>query len=354
MEARAALAMAVLTLLACQVKSISAVQVTTDDTASLSRVFNGTVSGRHVVDGDPGTAGNNASTTPSFYIDLKSRYRVSELRIWNYQLLSYGSRGIQNMTVGISDSGTSWTTVSTVTGLAREGTNLVVSLGGTNTTRYIRLSVTANWGDATYCGVNEVEVHGPSTTPVDNPFAPLGPEITVASVTSSSEISVQLATNTINESGISLVAGGGNGIGKEHLASGLLQINWVTGSGVNISDQWIRFDLGSEKPIQSMVVWNYNWDGGSAGYLSRAVQQADITLYADDGVTVSGSLTDVPFLPGPGMSTYDSPQLIDLSSTLARFVQIDVDSNYGDPLVGLAEVKFFEGTREEGILLRLR
>jgi hypothetical protein len=107
----------------------------------------------------------------------------------------------------------------------------------------------------------------------------------------------------------------------------------------------ITFDLGAERTIEAMRVWNYNAVDSPACCLDRGIRLADVLVAGDDGVFTT-RINDQLFNKAPGDASSFAQQ-IDLDSVPARHVKIDVDTtngvaNYGAPFgfVGLSEVQF--------------
>lgn len=133
--------------------------------------------------------------------------------------------------------------------------------------------------------------------------------------------------------------------------------NWTSNSGT-VDDQWIIFDLGSVYSVATMNVANF--DAVSDNLRDRGLQQGDI-YYSDGTISNFDSSYNPNFnnsahwtLLGTGSQTFNqtpddnnnggthSFQQIQLNAT-ARYIAIDVNSNYGDAsYVGLNEVQFFK------------
>lgn len=292
--------------------------------------------------------------TGYFIVDLKRVHNITDLDIWNYnEPGGFLNRGVQNFDVEISDDGVNFTTVVAGATLARAGGGAEpaqsVLLGGTHQARYVRLNINSNYGDASHSGLSEVRVNGLGGPEVSNPFAALGPEIPatlggdVAGVDFSSEFGGRPAHAAVDSSGLTASS---NGIELQHDDN--VANMWMSSGAGTPSNEFIRFDLGSERVLGAMAVWNYNelWLPG------RGIRTADIVFLADDGLTELSQLSDVQFLMSGGDAGYDYPQIIDLAGNSGRYVRIDVTDRYpaagGDinTYVGLSEVKFFEKVPE--------
>jgi len=122
---------------------------------------------------------------------------------------------------------------------------------------------------------------------------------------------------------------------------------WLSASG-DVAGTF-EIDLGAVYSVNSLRVWNYNeFLAGRPDLLLRGVAVANIDL----GLTTDTYTTIVAnqaFNQAPG-TVSDFSQLISFAATPARFVRIDIQSNFGDPsFTGLSEVQvdgtFLSGQR---------
>ena len=149
----------------------------------------------------------------------------------------------------------------------------------------------------------------------------------------------------------------GNGIPETHGANQYGEnISWMSntlggGSGQD-PDPWFKIDLGTSYTLDHMRVWNFNV---TLGNNARGVQTGDI--YVSNSPSDPGSSFTDPawtlleaghaFPIAPGNSDYDAPDVIGLSGLTARWLAIDITSNYGDTrFVGLSEIQVFEKVAE--------
>jgi hypothetical protein len=121
----------------------------------------------------------------------------------------------------------------------------------------------------------------------------------------------------------------------------------------------ITFDLGSEKDIDRMKIWNYNeyrpdLPDRLEELLGRGVKDMDILIAGEDGVfTTLLSGYELARAPEAG-DTMDFSDTIDFGGVTARYVKLDILSNhngrdftdpFGDDFLqnfaGLSEVQFF-------------
>jgi hypothetical protein len=270
----------------------------------------------------------------AFEIDLGAIYAVNSLRVWNYNEGLAGRPDLLQRGVSSANIDLGLTTSSYVTQIAGQtfnqapGTNTdfsqVISLPGT-LARFIRLDILGNYGDAQFTGLSEIQVDGTFVS---------GPRALAASI-----------------SAVSSTIGAPFNRGADHVvdSSGVFSLThsvtpdgnmWLADAG-DVAPI-ITFDLGSTQSLSNMLFWNYNeFLPGRADLLQRGVAQADILL-SNDGITFAPFLSDVSFAMAPGDNTTEFAQNVNLTGATARFVQIAVDSNYGDAsYTGISEVQFF-------------
>ncbi len=108
---------------------------------------------------------------------------------------------------------------------------------------------------------------------------------------------------------------------------------------------WVMFDLGAAFNLSQVHIWN----GNQLSVLGRGVQQFDILTSNTPGDYAAGQensvswtevLTDGILTQGTGSSTLPADSF-SLGGVNARYVQIRIDSNYGDAggYTGLSEVR---------------
>lgn len=274
------------------------------------------------------TAGGDAAGHIEF--DLGAVYSLSSLRVWNYNEATAGlsTRGIATANIDVATSPGAYSTHLAGQALAKApGTETdfseSIAMGGVNA-RFVRLDVLTNHGDASFTGLSEIQFDGNLVS--GNKAVPA----TVASVSSTIAGFNRLPEYTVNNSGV---------FSRSHsvIPDGNM---WLAGNG-DLTPT-ITYDLGSSQPISHMLLWNYNeFLTGRDDLLNRGVQQADF-LISDDGLTFTPLALDVAIARAPGDDTTEYAQTIDFGGAQARFVQIAVDSNYGDAgFTGLSEVQFY-------------
>jgi hypothetical protein len=137
----------------------------------------------------------------------------------------------------------------------------------------------------------------------------------------------RIATYATNGAGLS---------GNDHLETPFRTM-WLSGSGDTAGA--FEIDLGAVYLVSSLRVWNYNeFLPNRPDLLLRGVAVANIDL----GLTNDNYTTLIAtqnFIQARGTLS-DISQLITFPATPARFVRIDIQSNFGDPeYVGLSEVQ---------------
>ena len=118
---------------------------------------------------------------------------------------------------------------------------------------------------------------------------------------------------------------------------------WLTaGPASPVNQAEVTFDLGSVRSLTHLKVWNYNETTAGRDLPARGVATADLLVAGDDKV-FTNVLAAQSFTKAPGSVATNFGQTISLGGLQARYVKIDVLSNYGDPdFVGLSEVQFFD------------
>ncbi|MCP4450686.1 MAG: hypothetical protein GY809_04440, partial [Planctomycetes bacterium] len=111
---------------------------------------------------------------------------------------------------------------------------------------------------------------------------------------------------------------------------------WFTAS-VDL-DPWLQYEFDDVKKLDVMTVWNSNGSAESA--IGWGVKAAVIET-SIDGVQWE-SLGATQFSRAPGLPTYNAYDEIALGGVAARYVRLDIQSNWGGILMsyGLSEVQF--------------
>jgi hypothetical protein len=184
------------------------------------------------------------------------------------------------------------------------------------------------------------------------------------------EGSQRAAENAVNGNGLVLIGDDTNDPGNyTHNGAnnefGQGNVNWLdqTGGGTtSIDDMWIAVDLGYVYNLSAMNFFNMGTSEGGNNF--RGIRQADI-YYRTDSLGNNSHLNDTAFDPtgwillgaageqrfnvGPTDGIQQGPDTIDLSGVMARYIALDINSNYGSSatLAGIGELQFF-GTAFSG------
>ncbi len=300
-----------------------------------SRVAGNTIDGlghaTTVPDGNPGQVQGmwlsaNGDRTGWIQFDYGDVRHLGSLNLFNYnEVAQFTARGVQQVDVQISPDGTNWISLGNQSFARAPGDHTnpgqSVSLLGLPA-RYVKLDILSNHGDTGYTGINEVEVfEGPALT--------IPPQIAPVSARASSELTAghnRRAGNAVD--GVGQTTTQPNGWPSD--SAGM----WLSNPGDNAGH--IAFDLGGLHQLDGLLIYNYN-EGG--GLTSRGVQQAEI-LVSDDNVNFT-SLGMLGLNRGTGTAS-NPGQLRPTGGVTARYVMLDILSNYGDAsYTGLNEVEFF-------------
>ncbi len=165
--------------------------------------------------------------------------------------------------------------------------------------------------------------------------------VTGVTATASSELSGFTANQVVNGAGLNPDGSHVNTNGTDTM---WLSTGTFPGLPADTNPE-ITFDLGQERVLESMRVWNYNEVDSANCCLNRGIARADV-LTAGVNQQYQVAIDNQTFTQAPG-TTSDFSQTISLDGQLARYVKVDVDTaqgvaNFGDRLnfVGLSEVQF--------------
>jgi hypothetical protein len=294
---------------------------------------------------DIGDMWNGEATDPAVRFDLGEVYSLTRIRILNHNGDNV-NRALQDIEVYVSEFGETWTLVQSLTlpspPLATDvscATDVTCPAG--TKARFFRISALNSYGST--AGLSEVKVDGTPTG--------YGGDLAVTLESFSSEETSwsppNWATNTI---------GGDNGplwqyrrvtsnVGREWLSERSPN-DWTDGSNPRA---WLRYDLGAKKRLAALRIWNSN------NRLTAGVSNFVINVSVD-GITTNnlGTFTlkraddkELTF-EGTGFGSdctdNDFSQILELpAGTEARYVQLDILTNYGEALYcALQEVQFIE------------
>jgi hypothetical protein len=139
---------------------------------------------------------------------------------------------------------------------------------------------------------------------------------------------------------------------------GAVPQNTVNGSGLDSSDQhsndgaqmwlgdntaggpvWIQYEFDGVYRLSEMKVWNYN--SALEPFVGFAVKDATIE-YSIDGSAWTAAGAAQQFIDAPGTAGYAAGNTIALDGIAARYVRINIQSNWGVmKQYGLSEVRFY-------------
>ncbi|MCF7973913.1 MAG: discoidin domain-containing protein, partial [Phycisphaerae bacterium] len=105
-------------------------------------------------------------------------------------------------------------------------------------------------------------------------------------------------------------------------------------------DPWIMFEFDSVQKLDHMLIWNSN--APSEGFIGWGIKDVKIEISVD-GVDWTNLADSTEVSRAPGQPTYNAPQAIDLDLALAKYVRLNILSNWGGLLkqYGVAEVQFY-------------
>lgn len=275
-------------------------------------------------------------TAGSFEIDLGAVYAINSIRVWNYNedlpdrpdLLERGVK-TANIDIGLTPSGYSTLISDRVFNKApgttdtdfSETINLLGTVG-----RFIRLDILTNYSaNPEYTGLSEIQVDATFLSGQK----PLAASIFGVSSTIGGTFD-RAPEHTVDYNGV---------FSKTH--SILPDGNMWLADFQDLAPT-ITFDLGSIQSLSNMLFWNYNETlPNRTDLLNRGIAKADILL-SNDGSSFSLFASGVDFTMAPGNNTDEFAQNVSLIGATARYVQIQVISNYGNPeYTGISEVQFF-------------
>ena len=302
---------------------------------------------------------NNTAPSDQRWIkfELDGLYALDAMRIWNYnEPGGFLGRQVETALVQYSTDGIHWTTLGAgprtmqtdATGTTAYDNVEHVSFGDAQV-RFVRLGnpanplVQINTSTGDHLGLSEVQFFGDPL-----PEAEMY-QITPAGATASTQYSGREAFKAALGAGLTADSDG-DGVDEHDNSYGNM---WLSNTG-DVTP-WIRFDLGADRPLGSMRVWNYN----ELNLSRRSIKTADIKYAVDGQVGDLGDpndpgwtllSADVPFTRADELLGYEAVDefFFGQAGAMARYVLIDVKSNFGDTAhTGLSEVQFF-GVPEPG------
>jgi hypothetical protein len=169
----------------------------------------------------------------------------------------------------------------------------------------------------------------------------------------------------VNSSGLSTPVNDGDSLESissvTHLFGGSFNSSWVTEA--NAPDYFATgaaaptfvWDLGSDVFVDNVVLWQYENSGGNAVNTGNHARLIDFRFNteAQGADSFAGPVKTIDMAALVGAETLNLPQVFDMASPTARYVQMAVtDNHYGDPdglgvnptvggdRVGLGELRF--------------
>lgn len=289
-----------------------------------------------------GTFAAPNDTTPFITFDLGATYNVDAMKVWNYNELNLPNRGIASARISIAGADQVFTPlVESQAFNAAPGTesdfSQSISLGGA-AARYVKIDNIANLGDGNaFVGLSEVKFDG-TLAAGESRTLPL--PATVSDVSSSIAGFNRDASYAANGLGL-------GGTMHSRTPTGTMWLNQGTFGNVPEEqfdlDPYIVFDVGSEKSLEKMVVWNYNeFLPNRADLLARGVKTADV-LVAGEDLVFTPLITGLELTMAPGTDDVDFGQAVDLGGVVARYVKLDnlVSFSGEANFVGLSEVQIY-------------
>ena len=144
--------------------------------------INGIAAG--AVDGNTGTRWSiNGNGSAYLYVDLGGRYDICKVNLIWHQAQGLFTDYAVNFTIQVSDDGTNWTTVNTVTGNSFTENVANNEFNEHVTTRFVKMD--ASQGGAFGTSVVEFQIFG---TPANSCIAPLVANMTATSITQNSAV----------------------------------------------------------------------------------------------------------------------------------------------------------------------
>ena len=129
----------------------------------------------------------------------------------------------------------------------------------------------------------------------------------------------------------------GSGLGADGSCATTPETMWFTASPD--MDPWIQFEFSDLKQLDTMVVYNSN--GAAESAIGWGVKDVVIE-YSEDGENWTVLEGANQFSRAPGLATYNQPDEIAFNGVPAKYVRLDIASNWGGILMsyGLSEVQF--------------
>ena len=134
------------------------------------------------------------------------------------------------------------------------------------------------------------------------------------------------------------------GPGHTNLPGNSMWLTTVPGFGGADTNPFVIVDLGAEYSVASFQVWNYN---ELNGFNTRGVQNVEILSSTTPGsgndAPAAGTFTsqgNFTFAQAPGTAGYVGQVLGFATPFTARYIKLDINSNWGGDGFGLSEIQF--------------
>ncbi|MCF7976075.1 MAG: discoidin domain-containing protein, partial [Phycisphaerae bacterium] len=129
-----------------------------------------------------------------------------------------------------------------------------------------------------------------------------------------------------------------NGSGLDGDAHSANQEDMWLSAAVDVSP-WLMYEFDNVQKLDRMLIWNSN--SGSEPFIGWGIKDVNIVTSLD-GVVWTG-LTETTISKAPGLPAYNEPQVIDFGLIQAKYVKIEILSNWGGFLkqYGVSEVQFY-------------
>ncbi len=103
---------------------------------------------------------------------------------------------------------------------------------------------------------------------------------------------------------------------------------------------WLMFEFDHIQKLKHMRIWNSNSISESA--VGWGIKDVNI-VYSTDGVAWTALDQSSQISQAPGLTTYNTPHVVELGLAVAKYVKVDILSNWGGLLsqYGVAEVQFY-------------
>jgi hypothetical protein len=111
-------------------------------------------------------------------------------------------------------------------------------------------------------------------------------------------------------------------------------------SAIPDPDPWLMFEFDTIQKLDQVTIWNANTSAEIA--VGWGIKDVNIVTSVDGETWTTLGLPS-QISQAPGLDTYSDPHVVDLNLTLAKYVKLDILSNWGGILdqYGVSEVQFY-------------